>query len=72
MVADLRTNNTFTFKDGLQNLMLTIIPAGNMVYGYPSAIGYWYGYKTVMKGKGTVRFNITDILDQPAPCNHHL
>ena len=64
MVADLRTNNTFTFKKGWTAEFNANYNTGGQ-YGFMVTRPQWgIGtgvQKTVMKGKGTVRFNITDI-----------
>jgi iron complex outermembrane receptor protein len=61
---DLRSNNTFTFKKGwtaeLNGTLNSAGQAGFMVFDPRWGISAG-GQKTVMKGKGTVRFNITDI-----------
>jgi iron complex outermembrane receptor protein len=61
---DLRTNNTFTFKKGwtaeLNGTFNSAGQAGFMVFDPRWGISAG-GQKAVMKGKGTVRFNITDI-----------
>ena len=62
--ADVRTNNTFTLKKGwtaeLNGSFNSAGQAGFMVFDPRWGISAG-GQKTVMKGKGTVRFNITDI-----------
>jgi len=64
MVADLRTNNTFTFKKGWTAEFYANYNTGGQ-YGFMVTRPQWgIGtgvQKTVMKGKGTMRFNITDI-----------
>jgi iron complex outermembrane recepter protein len=61
---DLRTNNTFSFKKGwtaeLNGSFSSAGQAGFMVFDPRWGIGAG-AQKTVMKGKGTVRFNMTDI-----------
>ena len=63
-VADIRTNNTFTFKKGwTAELNLNFNSGGQ--YGFMELDPQWGVaagiQKTVLKNKGTVRFNITDI-----------
>lgn len=61
---DLRTNHTFTLKKGwiaeLNGSFNSAGQSGFMVFDPRWGISAG-GQKTVMKGKGTVRFNITDI-----------
>lgn len=61
---DLRTNNTFTFKKGwtaeLNGSFNSAGQAGFMVFDPRWGISVG-GQKTLIKGKGTVRFNMTDI-----------
>ena len=62
--ADIRTNNTFTFKKGwTAELNASFSSVGQ--YGYMVGKPQWSVstgvQKTVLKNKGTVRFNITDI-----------
>jgi hypothetical protein len=62
--ADLRTNNTFTFKKGWTAELNFNYSTGGR-YGYMVARPQWGlstgVQKTVLKGKGTLRFNMTDI-----------
>jgi hypothetical protein len=62
--ADVRTNNTFTFKKGWSAELNANYNSGGQ-YGYSVSKSRWglaAGIqKGVMKNKGTVRFNITDI-----------
>ena len=62
--ANVRTNNTFTFKKGwTAELNANFFSGGR--YGYSESDPQWGvsvgGQKTVMKGKGTVRLNVSDI-----------
>lgn len=63
-VVDLRTNNTFTFKKGWTAELNANVNSGGQ-YGFMELDPQWGiaagVQKTVLKGKGTVRFNITDI-----------
>lgn len=62
--ADLRSNNTFTIKKGWTAEVNGSFNSGGQ-YGFMVAEPQWAlsagVQKTVMKNKGTVRFNITDI-----------
>jgi outer membrane receptor protein involved in Fe transport len=62
--ANIRTNNTFTFKKGWTAELNANLNTGGR-YGYMVMKTQWglgVGVqKTVMEGKGTLRFNITDI-----------
>ena len=62
--ADLRTNNTFTFKKGWTAELNASLNTGGQD-GYMEIDPQWAlstgVQKTILKGKGTVRFNITDI-----------
>jgi len=62
--ANARSNNTFTFKKGwAAELNANYFTGGR--YGYSISEPQWGialgGQKTVMKGKGTVRLNVSDI-----------
>ncbi len=61
---DVRTNNTFTFKKGWTAELNGNYSTGGR-YGYMVSKSQWGVaagvQKTVLKGKGTLRFNITDI-----------
>jgi len=63
-VADLRTNNTFTFKKGWTAELSANYNSGGQ-YGFMVARSQWgVGtgvQKTFWQGKGQLRFNITDI-----------
>jgi iron complex outermembrane receptor protein len=63
-VVDLRTNNTFAFKKGWTAELNANYNSGGQ-YGFMVARSQWgIGagiQKLVMKGKGTMRFNVTDI-----------
>ncbi len=63
-VADLRTNNTFTFKNGWTAEFNANFNSGGRS-GFMEFKPQWGiaigGQKMIMQGKGTVRFNITDI-----------
>lgn len=63
-VFDLRTNNTFTFKKGWTSELNFNYSSGGQ-YGFMVGKPQWGlsagVQKTVLKSKGTVRFNITDI-----------
>ena len=62
--ASIRTNNTFTFKKGWGAEFNANLNTGGQ-YGYMKTEAQWGvaigGQKTILKGKGTVRANITDI-----------
>jgi iron complex outermembrane receptor protein len=62
--ANIRTNNTFTFKKGWTAELNANLNTGGR-YGYAIIEPQWGvavgGQKTVLKGKGTVRLNVTDI-----------
>jgi iron complex outermembrane receptor protein len=62
--ATIRTNNTFTFKKGWSAELNANLNTGGR-YGYMVLDPQWGlgvgAQKLVMKGKGTVRFNMTDI-----------
>jgi hypothetical protein len=62
--ADIRTNNTFTFKKGWTAELNASLNTGGQ-YGFMVLDPQWGVstgvQKTVLKNKGTVRFNITDI-----------
>lgn len=62
--VDVRTNNTFSFKKGWTAELSANFNSGGQ-YGFMVLDPQWgIGagvQKTIMKGKGTVRFNITDI-----------
>jgi iron complex outermembrane recepter protein len=62
--ADLRTNNTFTFKKGWTAELNASLNTGGQ-YGFMVADPQWAlstgVQKTILKSKGTIRFNITDI-----------
>ena len=62
--ANLRTNNTFTFKKGWSAELNASVNSGGR-YGYMVSKPQWGlstgAQKLVLKNKGTVRFNITDI-----------
>jgi hypothetical protein len=62
--ANIRTNNTFTFKKGWTAELNANLNTGGR-YGYMVLQPQWgLGagvQKTVMEGKGTLRFNMTDI-----------
>jgi len=62
--ADIRTNNTFTFKKGWTAELNASVNTGGQ-YGFMVLDPQWGlsagVQKTVLKSKGTVRFNITDI-----------
>ncbi len=62
--ANIRTNNNFTFKKGWSaELSASYNSAGRQGYMYSKAQwGIAIGaQKTVMQGKGTIRFNVSDI-----------
>ncbi|MBO9682784.1 MAG: outer membrane beta-barrel protein, partial [Flavisolibacter sp.] len=62
--ASVRTNNTFTFKKGWAAELNANTNTGGQ-YGYMKTRTQWGlavgGQKSVLKGKGTIRANITDI-----------
>jgi hypothetical protein len=62
--ANIRTNNTFTFKKGWGAELNANLNTGGR-FGYSNSKPQWGvalgGQKTVLKGKGTVRLNMTDI-----------
>jgi len=62
--ATLRTNNTFTFNKGWSAEMNANVRTGGR-YGYSKSKPQWGvdlgTQKAVLKGKGTVRFNVTDV-----------
>lgn len=62
--ADIRTNNTFTFKKGWTAEFNASLNTGGQ-YGFMVLDPQWAlstgVQKTVLKNKGTIRFNITDI-----------
>ena len=62
--ANIRTNNTFTFKKGWSAELNANLNTGGQ-YGYMVLDPQWGlaagVQKTIIKGKGTLRFNITDI-----------
>lgn len=62
--ADVRTNNNFTFKKGWSAELNFNLNTGGR-YGYMVARPQWGlstgAQKSVLKNKGTIRFNITDI-----------
>jgi len=62
--ADIRTNNTFTFKKGWTAELNASLNTGGQ-YGFMVLDPQWGlstgVQKTLLKNKGTVRFNITDI-----------
>lgn len=62
--ADIRTNNTFTFKKGWTAELNANLNTGGQ-YGFMVLDPQWGiaagVQKTVLKNKGTIRFNITDI-----------
>lgn len=63
-VVDIRTNNTFTFKKGWTAELNASFNSGGQsgFLEFDPQWGISTGVqKTIMKGKGTVRFNITDI-----------
>lgn len=61
---DARTNNSFSFKKGWSAELNASLNSGGQ-YGYMKTKPQWAlavgGQKTVFKGKGTVRLNVTDI-----------
>jgi iron complex outermembrane receptor protein len=62
--ANIRTNNTFTIKNGWSAELNANLNTGGR-YGYMVMRPQWGlavgAQKTMMKGKGTMRFNMTDI-----------
>jgi outer membrane receptor protein involved in Fe transport len=62
--ANVRTNNTFTFKKGWTAELNANLNTGGR-YGYSVSEPQWGlavgGQKTVLQGKGTVRLNVSDI-----------
>lgn len=62
--ASIRTNNSFTFKKGWGAEFNANLNTGGR-YGYMETRAQWGvalgGQKTILKGKGTVRANVTDI-----------
>jgi len=64
VAADLRTNNSFTLKNGWSTELNANYSTGGR-YGYMVSEPQWGisagVQKTVMKKKGTLRFNVTDI-----------
>jgi len=62
--ADIRTNNTFTFKKGWTAELNASLNSGGQ-YGFMVTDPQWAlstgVQKTVLKNKGTLRFNISDI-----------
>jgi iron complex outermembrane recepter protein len=62
--ANIRSNNTFTLKKGWSAELNANLNTGGR-YGYSVAKPQWGvavgAQKTVMKGKGTLRLNVTDI-----------
>jgi hypothetical protein len=62
--ADLRINNTFTFKKGWTAELNGILSSGGQ-YGFMDLDPQWGigagAQKLIIKNKGTLRFNITDI-----------
>lgn len=62
--ANARTNNTFTFKKGWTSELNASVNTGGR-YGYSNSKPQWGlsagVQKTIIKGKGTVRLNVTDI-----------
>ena len=63
-VADIRTNNTFTLNKGWTAELNANFNSGGQ-YGFMVADPQWGVsagvQKTILKSKGTIRFNITDI-----------
>jgi iron complex outermembrane receptor protein len=63
-VADIRSNNTFTFKKGWTAELNATLNTGGQ-YGFMVLDPQWSlssgVQKLIMKNKGTIRFNITDI-----------
>jgi len=62
--GNIRTNNTFTFKKGWTAEMNASVNSGRR-YGYNNSKPQWGVsagvQKTIIKGKGTLRFNVSDI-----------
>jgi outer membrane receptor protein involved in Fe transport len=62
--ANIRTNNTFTFKKGWGAEFNAVLNSAGQ-YGYMKTKAQWGvslgGQKTILKGKGTIRANVTDI-----------
>ncbi len=62
--ADIRTNNTFTFKKGWTAELNASVNTGGQ-YGFMVLDPQWGlatgVQKTILKNKGTLRFNITDV-----------
>ncbi len=62
--ADIRTNNSFTFKKGWAAELNINFSSGGQ-YGYMVSRPQWGlatgVQKTILKNKGTIRFNVTDI-----------
>ena len=62
--ANIRTNNTFSFKKGWSAELNANLNTGGR-YGYMMIKPQWGigvgAQKNIMEGKGTIRFNITDI-----------
>jgi iron complex outermembrane recepter protein len=62
--ADVRTNNTFSFNKGWAAELNANLNGGGQ-YGYMKTKSQWGlsvgGQKTILKGKATVRANITDL-----------
>ncbi|MFT3680792.1 MAG: TonB-dependent receptor [Ferruginibacter sp.] len=62
--ADIRTNNTFTFKKGWTAELNASLNTGGQ-YGFLVFDPQWSlsagVQKTILKNKGTIRFNVTDI-----------
>ncbi|MEO7767206.1 MAG: outer membrane beta-barrel family protein, partial [Ferruginibacter sp.] len=63
-VADIRVNNSFTFKKGWAAELNVIVNTGAQ-YGFMVLDPQWGlsagAQKSILKSKGTIRFNITDI-----------
>jgi len=64
IIGNIRTNNTFTFKKGWSAELNANLNTGGRS-GYSDSKPQWGistgAQKNIMQGKGTVRFNITDI-----------
>ncbi len=62
--ADIRTNNSFTFKNGWSAELNASLNTGGQ-YGFMALDPQWAlstgVQKTILKSKGTLRFNVTDI-----------
>lgn len=62
--VDLRVNNSFTFKKGWATELNAVFNSGGQ-YGFMVSRSQWGisagVQKTMMKDKGTIRFNVTDI-----------